>query len=358
MSAGIGPFAEWQALPGNGPKPKVGLRVTCDFPVMTASGAIAILPQYILSTQIRRCSRISMLWIPITLLASLAQVLRNGSQASLTSKIGTLGATQVRFIFGLPFAVLFLIMSLYIFDESIPEITAASISWAFVGAVSQISATALMLVVMHRRAFGVAYAYIKTEPVVVAIMGSLFFGDQLSALGWAAVLVVTMGVLVTSIPPRDFDKLLHERAMIAAGVVSGGLFGLSAVAFRAAIDNVSQGGFIVRSILMLTITLFIQTFLLGIWLAWRERTAFSGSLVEWRRSIGAGFLGALASACLFCALSLTPAANVRTLALIEMPMAALLSGKLAGKKMLGHELAGLILVAMGLLMLLLGATMK
>ena len=121
-----------------------------------------------------------------------------------------------------------------------------------------------MLLVMHRRAFGVAYAYIKTEPVVVAIIGSLFLGDRLSALGWAAVLVVTTGVLVASIPPRDFNKLLHERAMIAAGLVSGGLFGLSAVAFRAAIENVSQGGFIVRSILMLTITLLIQTLLLGI----------------------------------------------------------------------------------------------
>lgn len=165
----------------------------------------------------------------------------------------------------------------------------------------------------------------------------------------------TIGVLVASIPPRYFNKLLHEQAMIAAGVVSGGLFGLSAVAFRAAIENVPQGGFIVRSILMLTVTLLIQTFLLGIWLAWRDRTAFTGSLLEWRRSIGAGFLGALASACLFCALSLTPAANVRTLALIEMPLAALLSGKLTGKKLVAHELAGLTLVAIGLLMLLLAA---
>ena len=104
-----------------------------------------------------------MLWKPITLFASLAQVLRNGSQASLTSKIGTLGATQVRFIFGLPFAVLFFILSLYIFDETVPQITTASLSWAIVGAVSQIGATALMLLVMHRRAFGVAYAC-RAEP--------------------------------------------------------------------------------------------------------------------------------------------------------------------------------------------------
>ena len=50
----------------------------------------------------------AMLWVPLTLVAAMAQVVRNGAQANLTARIGTLGATQVRFVFGLPFAVLFL----------------------------------------------------------------------------------------------------------------------------------------------------------------------------------------------------------------------------------------------------------
>ena len=45
-----------------------------------------------------------MLWIPVTLLATLAQTGRNAAQAGMTRQIGTAGATQVRFLFGLPFA--------------------------------------------------------------------------------------------------------------------------------------------------------------------------------------------------------------------------------------------------------------
>ena len=293
-----------------------------------------------------------MLWIPITLIAAGAQVLRNGAQASLTGKIGTLGATQVRFVFGLPFAVLFLGAGVLITGEALPHVTALALRWGALGAACQIAATALMLLVMHRRAFGVAYAYIKTEPVIIALLGSLLLHDHLPPLGWLAVTIVTGGVLLASVKPGDFSGLLSEKGMIAAGVVSGGLFGLSAIAFRGAIAALPEGGFVIRSLTMLVVTLTIQAGLLGIWLALRDRPAFMGSLREWRQSIGAGFLGALASAFWFMGFALTAAVNVRTLALVEMPFAALLSGKLTGKSMARHEWVGLMLVMLGVGLLL------
>ncbi len=293
-----------------------------------------------------------MLWIPITLVACAAQVLRNGAQASLTGRIGTLGATQVRFVFGLPFAVLFLLAGLAITGEGLPHLNAGALRWGSLGAVAQIAATALMLLVMHKRAFGVAYAYIKTEPVIVALLGVLLLGDRLPALGWVAVVVVTAGVLRASVKPGEFSRLLSEKGMSAAGVAAGGLFGLSAIAFRGAINSLPEGGYVVRSLTMLVVTLAIQAGLLGIWLALRDRAAFVGSLREWRRSLRAGFLGALASAFWFTGFSLTAAANVRTLALAEMPMAALLSGKLTGKGMARHEVIGLALVMVGVGLLL------
>lgn len=299
-----------------------------------------------------------MLWVPITLFAAGAQVLRNGAQASLTGQIGTLGATQVRFVFGLPFAAAFFLLSLFITGDDIPQVGEVGLLWALLGAVSQIAATALMLYVMHRRAFGVAYAYIKTEPVIVALMGLILLADRLSIVSWIAVFVVTAGVLITSVPPQDFRKLASERAMIAAGVVAGGLFGLSAIAFRASIVSVPDGSFVVRSLFVLTIALVMQSVILGIWLAWRDRGAFLGSLHEWRTSLSAGLLGALASAGWFCAFALTPAANVRTLALIEMPMAALLSGKISGGKMARHEVAGLGIVTLGVGLLLSATLVK
>lgn len=291
-------------------------------------------------------------WVPLTLVACATQVWRNGLQSNLTAKIGTLGATQVRFIFGLPFAVLFLVAMLLMQQAPLPHFNNKALAWTLFGALCQVAATAMMLVVMHQRAFGVAYAYIKTEPVIVALFGAMLLGDYLPPLAWVAVGVVTAGVLVTSIKPGEFGKLWSETEMIVTGVAAGALFGLSAIAFRGAIGELSQGNFILRSLAVLVLTMAIQALLLGLWLALRDREAFLGSLREWRESLGTGFLGALSSAFWFAAFALTAAANVRTLGLIELPMVALASCRLTGKQVARHEVAGMAVVMAGVALLL------
>lgn len=297
----------------------------------------------------------SLLWVPFTLAAAAGQVLRNGAQAQLTAKIGTLGATQVRFVFGLPFAVAFLGLAHAFTGESLPPVSAAAVGWALLGGVSQIAATALMLIVMDRRAFGVAYAYIKTEPVLVAVLGAILIGDRLSAPAWLAIGTVTIGVLLVSTKAGEVRNLVREGRMIATGLAAGAFFGLSAIAFRGAIIALPEGGFFIRALTVVVLGLSIQTGLLGIWLALRDRAAFVGALREWRVSIWAGFLGAFASAGWFIAFSLTAAANVRTLDLVELPLAGLLSGRLTGRRMAWRELAGLAVVLAGLAILLVTA---
>jgi drug/metabolite transporter (DMT)-like permease len=293
-----------------------------------------------------------MLWVPVTVAAAMAQVARNSAQASLARRIGTLGATQVRFVFGLPFAAVFLTAALWFGDAAVPSLSRASLAWVTAGALAQIAATALMLAVMQARSFGVAYAYIKAEPVLVAVLGVLLIGDRLPPLSWLAVAVVTVGVVLASTAPRDWRRLLAEHRPVAAGLLGGALFGLSAIAFRAAIGALPSGSFVVRSLTMLVLALAIQTAVLGCWLAMRDRAAFLASLREWRVSLGAGFLGAAASAGWFIAFSLTAAANVRTLALIEMPLAALISRHVSGKSLAAHERWGLAAVMAGLVLLL------
>ena len=48
------------------------------------------------------------LWVVFTLLAAAGQTARNAMQRELTASLGTVGATHVRFLFGFPFALLFL----------------------------------------------------------------------------------------------------------------------------------------------------------------------------------------------------------------------------------------------------------
>ena len=69
-------------------------------------------------------------------------------------------------------------------------------------------------------------------------------------------------------------------------------------------------------------------------------------LGAWRESLGAGFLGALASQFWFLAFALAPAANVRTLALVEVVFAAAVSRH--RREALGpRQLAGMALIVAG-----------
>lgn len=292
------------------------------------------------------------LWVPFTLLAATAQVLRNALQSGLTKEIGTLGATQVRFVYGLPFALLFLAAHLGFVGEALPMPPRAATAWILLGAAAQIGGTALMLEVIARRDFGVAYAYIKTEPVTVALLGLVLIGDTLPPLGWMAVLLVTIGVVLASLRPADGAKQLFETRSLVVGVASGALFGLSAIAFRAGIEAVPDGSFMVRSLLMLVISPALQSGMLLAWFALRGAAPLAASMRHWRMSTAAGALGALASAGWFIAFSLTVAANVRTLGLIEMPIVALVTRRVSGKWLSRREAAGFTLITLGVAVLL------
>src|SRR5215218_4792151 len=125
---------------------------------------------------------ISLLWVPVTLVAAAAQTGRNATQRKLTDMIGTVGATQVRFLYGLPFAVLALILVRLVTGEAIPGPNNAFVLFVLGGAGVQILATALMLSAMRERSFSVVTAYTKTEPVQVALFGLVLLGDPLMPL--------------------------------------------------------------------------------------------------------------------------------------------------------------------------------
>ena len=63
------------------------------------------------------------LWIFAALIGAIAQTGRNATQAGLTKAIGTVGATQVRFLFGLPFALLFFAAMPWLTGDALPTVT-------------------------------------------------------------------------------------------------------------------------------------------------------------------------------------------------------------------------------------------
>jgi drug/metabolite transporter (DMT)-like permease len=79
------------------------------------------------------------------------------------------------------------------------------------------------------------------------------------------------------------------------------------------------------------------------------------SLALWRASSGAGFMGALASQFWFIGFSLTSAANVRTLGLVEVIFAQFVTRRVFSEGVAKRELVGITLVVIGVGLLLLPA---
>jgi drug/metabolite transporter (DMT)-like permease len=282
-------------------------------------------------------------WVAVTLIAAAAQTARNATQSGLTARIGTLGATQVRFVYGLPFALLFLWVVLAVQGGPVPLPGARALGFAVMGALAQIGATALMLAAMQARGLAVATAWIKTEPVLIALMGALVLGDALTWPMVAAVVLATGGVLLMARPKGSPWAL----APAALGLSAAALFGLAAIGFRGAILALPEGGFVLRASVILCLSLAVQVAVLGAWMAVRAPGVMVASLSLWRPSLAAGFLGAFASQFWFLGFALTSAANVRTLALVEVVFATAVGWLAFGQRLDQRQAAGALLVCLG-----------
>jgi drug/metabolite transporter (DMT)-like permease len=292
-----------------------------------------------------------MLWIFSTLIAAAAQTARNAMQRGLTGALGTLGATQVRFLYGLPFALVFLAIAVLATHARVPAPDARFLAFTAAGGVAQILATALLLAAMRQGSFSVATALSKTEAVQIAVFGFLILGDHLTPLRAAAILIATMGVALTALKPGEKWSAGSLRQALL-GVAAGGCFALAAVGFRGGILALGEGSYWLRATTTLAWSLGIQALLLGAWMALFARAALLGSFRLWRQSLPAGFFGAFASQFWFLGFSLTAAANVRTLGLVEVLFAQLVGQHVMRQQATRRELSGMVLIVAGVGLLL------
>ena len=297
-------------------------------------------------------------WVPIVVAAAMAQTARNAAQRTLTVQVGTLGATLVRFLYGLPFAALAvaLLQGFSGAPLALPPFNGAFFCWVAFGAVSQVAATAFLLGAMKERNFIVAVTYSKTEVLQVALFAAVFLHEVPAWLTLIAIGVASVGVVMLSLPQgaRAKPGAAGNPArgwggrVALLGLASGAGFALSAVGFRgAALQMPSLSPWLAAAWGVLCAQA-LQSLLLGGWLAVRSPEALSGIRKAWRISLLAGGMGALASLGWFTGFALRPAADVRTLGLIEVLFSYLVSRRLLREKLGLAEQAGLALVAIGL----------
>ena len=289
------------------------------------------------------------LWAVFTVIAALAQTLRNAMQRELTATLGTVGATHVRFLFGFPFVLIFMAGELIVTGSSLPRPGLVFWPWVVLGAGAQVAATALMLAAMGERSFVVTIAYTKTEPIQVALFGLLFLGDMLTWPMMTAILVATAGVVVMS---TKKGGMVGGVRPTLTGLASGGMFALSAIGFRGAILSLELPNYAMAATYTLMVGIIMQSVLLSLYLGLRERAVMTAILHAWRPSLLAGLAGAVASQFWFLAFALATAASVRTLALIEVLFAQLIARVAFGQRTTLREAAGMALVVGGVALLL------
>jgi drug/metabolite transporter (DMT)-like permease len=291
------------------------------------------------------------LWVPVTVAAAAFQVARNAAQRSLLTAAGPWGATLVRFLFGLPFSLLFSSIALLLAPSHL-QVTPTTLAWAALGGAMQLGATAALLTAMHRSSFALGTAFQQSGLPFAAILGLLFFGDHLSAAGWSGVLLASAGLLVLSWP-RD-GEATRDWSAAALGTLSGFCFAVSANAFRQSALALDPAHPIPAALVTVAIVQAMQSAGLTLWLALRDLRSLRAALGAWRVSLGAGLFGALASAGWFVALALSPAGPVRAVGVVEMPMAALAGRRLFAERVTlrqwlagGVTALGVVLAAFG-----------
>ena len=296
---------------------------------------------------------LSWAWMPITIAAALAQTLRNAAQRHLTGDLGALGATLVRFFYGLPFAFAWLLVAwLAIAPGSpLPAISPSFLVWTVVAAVSQIAATAFLLRCMEERNFALGVAYAKTEVVQIAAFGLVLLGDPVSLPAIAAILVASAGVIVVSLPPDSRSLAVIARGWTSRaallGLGSGAAIGMAAVGYRGAALALTTPSIVLAAAYSLVWAQLFQTVLLGGYLLLRQAAVVAAVLREWRVSMLAGGMGALGSACWFTAMAIEPVAHVRTLGLIELYFSYIVSRRVFRERLSRAEMTGFILLAAG-----------
>ncbi len=297
-------------------------------------------------------------WIPFTITAAAAQAVRTALQRHLKGRLSTNGASFTRFVFGVPFAVVYLTLLWSLGLGRLPATNGRFWAWVVVASVSQIVATSLLIHVMTARNFATGVAYGKTEVVQAALFEVIFLGATVSWLAAAGIALGTFAVMVMSLVKTD--RPLHALATgwyqptSLLGLVSGGLLGIAAVGFRGASLSLVHDSALMKAAFTLVVSTTLQTTIMGTYLALRERGEIRRVVVQARMGLLVGATSAVGSAGWFTAFSLQIAAYVRTLGLIELVFTVLISLYFFRERPSRAELIGLALLVVSIAMVLNG----
>ncbi|MEL7154749.1 MAG: EamA family transporter [Pseudomonadota bacterium] len=219
------------------------------------------------------------LWIPIAMGAGLMQAVRTAAQKALNAHLGTWMVTYVRSLYGLPVMLIYLGLVLYFEGRGLPDFSAEYLFHCAMTALTQVIATYLLIQLFTMSNFAVGTMLTKTDIMQAAIIGTVLFSETISALGWVAITLSVLGVILMS---AGRAKGLLGRGLMAAvfskatmiGLASAFLFCLSYLFLREAALTLPEGSTFYRGAWSVVMVTSMQVVCLGLWLVWKKNPEF------------------------------------------------------------------------------------
>ena len=297
------------------------------------------------------------IWIPITFLAAFMQAARTAGQKYLTKDFSAVGASYVRFLWGLPFALAYLWFLQQNGGYALPEADWQFFVFAALAGLSQITATVLLVFLFSLRNFAVGSTYARTEALLTAIVGALFFHEALAGAGWIAIAIGALGVVLINLARTGIggNNLLRRLFQPAAGVglASGLGFAGASLFLRQASLSLGLDDWLYAAAVTLAMVLLIQTGVMSLYIVFRARDQLVAMKPNWRGCLFVGVTSVVGSAGWFTAMTVERAAYVKALGQVELLFTLALSVLFFKERSTPKELSGMALVAGSIVVLLL-----
>ncbi len=296
-----------------------------------------------------------MTWILLTLLAALMQAVRTAGQKRLAESIDVVIVSWVRFLFGLPFALIFFF---WLVPKELSLVALPPKYWLYISviALSQLIATLMAVVLLGRRNFAIGSTLVKSEVIFTALLGLVLFAEYLSVLAWLAVLLGIIGLFVSSLGKFKLSltdiltKLDSKSALLGLG--GGVLFGVASVFIRQAnllLDSLDAP--LSQAVITLTCVLALQTLIGGIFVLLTRISQIKSINQNISACVFIGLTSMLGSFGWFGAYALQNAAYVKTLGQIEFLFTLLLTWFYFNEKIEQHEYLAMVLIVISALLI-------
>lgn len=285
-------------------------------------------------------------WVIVTIAAAAMQTLRFSLQKQLKALgLTTTSATASRFLFAAPLAIGGAAVLMAVRGYGFPALSGAFWVAVTLGGLAQIVATFCTVALFSHRSFAVGIAFTKTEILQVALFSALILGEPVGPLAFLAIMIGLVGVLTLSRPAAGWALRGWFSTASLLGLAAGGLFGASAVGYRAATVEIESPDALFRAIFALAVATSVQTLMLLPWLIWREPGELTRIAAARRPAFWVGVTGMLGSLGWFTAFALQNAAYVRAVGQVELIFTVLVSTYVFRERPSARELAGIALLA-------------